>query len=267
MASFIHKITLTDSEETMLKAALRLMIKHCQEKLDKGAGAPYWAHKNSAQDVLDRLNNNMNINNWSYLSAKIINQTLTGYAAYYKNHFEQDLIDFARQIPVDGNPHYDRYEFYIQYFYLTPQYKYLNIIPKKRQGLFAVALYWTVLVDQTFYTYFKEFYRFFRKKGLHPKFIGNCTAPSKVSSECGHHQHPRKIFHAINDTFDKGNRDGFYREIFENDQSSELRSKIEYEPYLQEAIQIMKEDLKHYFINQQFGVSWTDFWSKCEQEL
>lgn len=44
-----------DSEAIMLKAALELMIKHCQDKLEEGAGAPYWAHKHSAQNVLDKL--------------------------------------------------------------------------------------------------------------------------------------------------------------------------------------------------------------------
>jgi hypothetical protein len=34
------------------------MIKHCQEKLDEQAGAPYWAHKLSAQNVLAKLYDN-----------------------------------------------------------------------------------------------------------------------------------------------------------------------------------------------------------------
>lgn len=58
MTTFIYKITLNDSEAIMMKAALELMIKHCQEKLDEGAGAPFWAHKHSAQNVLERLEDN-----------------------------------------------------------------------------------------------------------------------------------------------------------------------------------------------------------------
>jgi hypothetical protein len=58
MTTFAYTITVNDSESIMLKAALELMIKHCQEKLDQGEGAPYWAHKNSAQSVLDRLDDN-----------------------------------------------------------------------------------------------------------------------------------------------------------------------------------------------------------------
>lgn len=42
----------------MLRAALDLMIKHCQEKLDEGAGSPFWAHKHSAESVLEKLYQN-----------------------------------------------------------------------------------------------------------------------------------------------------------------------------------------------------------------
>lgn len=58
MTTFIYKITLNDSEAIMMKAALELMIKHCQERLDEGATAPFWAHKDSAQNVLERLEDN-----------------------------------------------------------------------------------------------------------------------------------------------------------------------------------------------------------------
>ncbi len=58
MTTYAYTITMNDSEAIMLKAALELMIKHCQEKLDQGAGAPYWAHKHSAQSVLEKLYDN-----------------------------------------------------------------------------------------------------------------------------------------------------------------------------------------------------------------
>ena len=55
MTTFSYNLVLNDSEAIMLKAALELMITHCQEKLDSDAGAPYWAHKRSAQSVLSKL--------------------------------------------------------------------------------------------------------------------------------------------------------------------------------------------------------------------
>ena len=60
MTTFAYTISLNDSEAIMLKAALELIIKHCQEKLDAAEGAPYWAHKHSAQSVLDKLYDNTN---------------------------------------------------------------------------------------------------------------------------------------------------------------------------------------------------------------
>lgn len=170
------------------------------------------------------------------------------------------------QIPSEGNKHYDRNEFNIQYFFLTPQYKYLDIIPPDRQGLFAVALYWTVLVDQTLYSNFRHSYQTFQRKTLCPKFIGNCTATSLMSSECGHHQHPRKILQAINDTSDKGNRFESEREIFKNDESSQSRQFIDFMAILDQARQVMKDEITDYFENHQAEISWTDFWEKCERE-
>jgi hypothetical protein len=55
MTTFQHKIYLNDSEVIMLQSALELMIKNCQNKLDQDAGAPYWAHKQSAENVLKKL--------------------------------------------------------------------------------------------------------------------------------------------------------------------------------------------------------------------
>ncbi len=189
------------------------------------------------------------------------------FKTYYNQLFQLDLLNFIGQIPIDGNKHYDRNEFNIQYFFLTPQYKYLNIIPQDRQGLFAVALFWTVLVDQTFYSNFRHSYQTFQRKTLYPKFIGNCTAPSLMSSECGHHQHPQKILQAINDTLDKGNRFDFEREIFKKDERSQLRPFIDYLTILDQSRQVMKDEIKDYFENHQPEINWTEFWSKCEREL
>jgi hypothetical protein len=150
---------------------------------------------------------------------------------------------------------------------LTPQYKYLDIVPHDRQGLFAVALFWTVLVDQTFYSNYRQSYQTFQGKTLYPKFIGNCTAPSLMSSQCGHHQHPKKILQAVNDTLDKGNLPAFDREIFVKDESKHTRPKIDYQKYLVEAKQIMKEEIKSYFEKYQPEIDWVSFWDKCEKEL
>jgi hypothetical protein len=189
------------------------------------------------------------------------------FKTYYKQYFQRDLLNFVGQIPINGNKHYDKTEFNIQYFFLTPQYKYLDIVPQDRQGLFAVALFWTVLVDQAFYSNYRYSYQTFQRQTLYPKFIGNCTAPSLMSSECGHHQHPRKILQAINDTTDKGNRFDFEREIFKKDESNQPRQFIDYLTFLDQSKQVMQYDIKDYFEKHQPEISWTEFWSKCEREL
>jgi hypothetical protein len=192
---------------------------------------------------------------------------VTDFKTYYKQQFQRDLLNFVGKIPIDGNKYNDRNEFNIQYFFLTLQYKYLNIIPQDRQGLFAVALIWTVLVDQTFYSNYINSYPTFQRKTLYPKFIGNCTAPSLMSSECRHQQHLRNILQAINDTADKGNRFDFEREIFKKDENNQQRQFINYLTILNQTREVMKVEIKDYFENHQSEISWSDFWTKCEREL
>ena len=64
MTTYSYKVTMNDSEIIMLKAALELMIKHCQQKIDEGEGAPYLAHKHSAQSVLGKLYDKTIQNKW-----------------------------------------------------------------------------------------------------------------------------------------------------------------------------------------------------------
>ena len=55
MTTFIHRITLSDSESIALEAALHLMMTHCNEKLAAGEKAPYWAHRSSVEAILGRI--------------------------------------------------------------------------------------------------------------------------------------------------------------------------------------------------------------------
>lgn len=194
------------------------------------------------------------------------NKKVTDFKTYYKKSFQSDLHNFLLQVPVEGNKHFNKNEICIQYFFLTPQYIYLDIIPHERRGMFAVALFWTILVDQIFFTYYREFYHCFQSKTLYPKFIGNCTAPSLVTSQCGSHQHPRKVFKAINDTTDKGNKFDIDRIIFKKDENKKERTFINFEPILEFAKHVMKDEIKDYFESQQPEINWLDFWIKCENE-
>lgn len=68
MTTYSNKITIDDSESIMLKFALELTIKQCQEKIEAGAGTPYWEHNQSTQSVLERLHEDVtqtSVNNFS----------------------------------------------------------------------------------------------------------------------------------------------------------------------------------------------------------
>lgn len=52
MTQYLHTITLTDGERGALDDALSLMIAHCNEQLAAGAGAPFWAHRESCRTIL-----------------------------------------------------------------------------------------------------------------------------------------------------------------------------------------------------------------------
>ena len=185
---------------------------------------------------------------------------MQNYATYYNKEFQNDLLNFIKQIPVFENKHYDKNVFNIQYFFLTPQYNYLDIIPEVRQGLFAVSLYWTILFDQIFYSYYRYSYQTFQGKTLYPKFIGNCTAPSITNSDCGRHQNPYKILIAINDSNDTGNKFDFDREIFKNGERNQQRKYIDYISILDQSKEVIKDQIKHYFENNQPEINWAEFW-------
>lgn len=197
----------------------------------------------------------------------MVNPQMTTYSTYYKHQFQNDLLSFVRQIPIEGNKHYNKNEFSIQYFFLTPYYEYLDIISIDRQAYFAVALFWTILIDQVFYSHYRDDYPKFRDKTLYPKFIGNCTAPSLMSSQCGHHLNPKKILEAINDYKNIGNAPGFGREIFQKNESKKRRPTITFKDILEQSNLIMENEVRDYFLNNQSEINWEEFWSKCKYEV
>lgn len=59
MTTYAYKLTLDEGESITLEAALELMIDHCEKQLAEGNKTPYYAHKSSAQKILDRLYSNV----------------------------------------------------------------------------------------------------------------------------------------------------------------------------------------------------------------
>ena len=65
MTNYAFKIILDDSEAVMIEAALKMMIEYCNKELalakSKGESPkpPFWAHKESAESVLQKLHSNV----------------------------------------------------------------------------------------------------------------------------------------------------------------------------------------------------------------
>ena len=192
---------------------------------------------------------------------------MTKFENYYNNRFQKDLLNFIGKIPVENNKHYNRAEFNIQYFFLTPKYKYYDVIETNDRANFAISLFWTILVDQLMYSEYKYEYQTFQKKTMYPKFIGNCTAPSLFSSQCGKHLNPKKIFDAVNDYNDNGNIFEFDREIFKNDEANFERNRIEINLSFEQSKITIKNEIKNYFENYQPQINWEEFWNKCQNEI
>jgi hypothetical protein len=50
-----YTLTILDRQRITLEAALNLMIEHCKAQLAVGEGAPYWEHRKSCIEMLERL--------------------------------------------------------------------------------------------------------------------------------------------------------------------------------------------------------------------
>ncbi len=55
LTTYAHTITMNDSQRIALEAALLLMIEHCDEQLADGPKAPFWAHRQSCQELWSKL--------------------------------------------------------------------------------------------------------------------------------------------------------------------------------------------------------------------
>lgn len=117
---------------------------------------------------------------------------------YYNGQFRQDIQTFFSKIP-DRSKHTfeDKKIFTIQYQALTKDFNYLEFLTVEQKAYFGTALFFTVLVDQVCYTFFRQYYEKFQKLTLYPKFVGNGPAWDNTNFP------PRDIFGAFNYSRDK----------------------------------------------------------------
>ncbi len=55
MTTYSYSLTVNDSQFLALEASLKVMIEHCDLRISEGAGAPFWAHKKSCGEILEKL--------------------------------------------------------------------------------------------------------------------------------------------------------------------------------------------------------------------
>lgn len=171
---------------------------------------------------------------------------MADFKTYYNSEFRKDINMFFSTVPDESKFHEDtenKQVFSIQHEKLTPNKNHLDFLDAEQKEYFAVALFFTVLIDMVFYTYYKNEYTKFNNLTKYPKLIGNCL------SWCRFHLHPREIFNAMN----HGKRANEKHLIF-----------IE---KFNQAIEPMKIETLN-FINQHLTeIDANEFWRKCKNEF
>lgn len=167
---------------------------------------------------------------------------------YYRREFRADIQQFMMSIPA-GSRHHDNDEsqFTIQYGRLTKDTRHLDVIAAEKRAYFAVALFFSVLVDEVCYTHFQWYYDKFRSLTRYPKFIGDCLGA------CRYHLHPREIFTAIN----------YSRDV----RNAETRPNIEVQSVFQGARGAMRKEVFDFFTHYMTEIDPTEFWGRCVYEF
>jgi len=142
---------------------------------------------------------------------------MTNFNTYYNSRFRQDINTFFSTIPDESRFHEDRENkkvFSVQYERLTPLHHHLDFLSTEGREYFGVALFFTVLVDEVCYTYFKDDYNQFQALTNYPKLIGNCRLC------CFYHLHPQDVFAAIK----RGRKLDFKEKFLESIETMELET-------------------------------------------
>ena len=159
---------------------------------------------------------------------------------YYGELFRADLD----AVVSSGSPsHSAEGEVTIQPRTLSTENPVICSWDRERIDLFSTALFFTVLVDQVCYTYFRYIYTGFQSLTCYPKFRGDCTGG------CRFHLHPKFIFEVI--TSSPG-------PAYEWSGTAKL---------LKEAINVMHFEVIDFFKDHIRCVDGEEFWVRCANEL
>lgn len=167
---------------------------------------------------------------------------------YYNGQFRNDLQRFFATIPDDSKFHEDKEHqqvYSIQYGRLTNEHKHLDFLSTNQDKInFAVALFFTILVDEVCYTNFKSGYSAFQQLTRYPKFIGNCL------TMCRYHLHPSDIFIAMN----------------KDKRGSSTDYVVFYDTFFN-AIPVMERETIDFFSRHLTTIDGKEFWKYCTKEF
>jgi hypothetical protein len=112
---------------------------------------------------------------------------------YYLQEFRKDLsaVFALRPQGVHDRDQHDDWQYSLQPRSVSRENQAITEWSGERKALFAVSLFYTVLVDQVCHTYFRSHYPRFRELTMYPKWRGDCPGG------CHGHHHPVEILSVI----------------------------------------------------------------------
>ena len=158
------------------------------------------------------------------------------YREYYGDPFRNDIHEVIASRPTPDRHILEGREAVIQPHNLTTENPAICSWASERLELFATTLFFTTLVDQVCYSYYRDSYPHFQSLTRYPKFKGDCPGG------CNSNLHPRSIFRVVG--------------------IGSISS-----PIFDEAVGIMRKEVIDFFQNILKNVDGGEFWRKCLNEL
>jgi len=167
------------------------------------------------------------------------------FAEYYGDPFRRDINAVNAGLPpIHVHPEYAD-EGVLQPRVLSRENSVIRAMDADRRQLFGVALYLTLLVDQTFYTYYRRWYPEFAEWTRYPKLRGDCPGG------CRSHAHPETVFESLGQPLGGQDRQAFLNYIIS----------------LYDALPVMRDEIVSFFKEYMPVVDGEDVWRRCRREL
>jgi hypothetical protein len=164
---------------------------------------------------------------------------------YYRGPFRHDLRAVMDALPQ--NPVHFGVEPVLQPRTVSLDNPVIRNMSFERQGLFAVALAFTVLTDQVCFTYFGDSYGAFRRLTMYPKLRGDCL------TACRYHIHPNHALYCV------GDAPGGPRPL--------ILVTLLRRAALADAMPVMRQEVEEFFREHLPEVDGTEFWQRCQAEF